>query len=150
MFKKLSRPSWHSMADEELQREKMKEKRQKILEKKNRKKGIRFLVKGIQPVDLLILGKYRRQNNGSYIKKIDNVHRYHAYVVSIDEIEIHTDVVKTSDKGVWHVATELLVPIEIKRLKKFMPVVVRMKSKYPTQTLRHDLMKKAISRLKNK
>lgn len=131
---------WASLYDDE-QKKKAFEK--KLIKKK--RLGITFKVKGISPHELLNKAKYSIQNNGGYIRHFTPIQRFHAYIVSTDAIELHTDkVILGKEVGIWHVSSIDMVTKEIRQLKSLFPTKVKGKN----ITLKHDLMKKAFEELR--
>lgn len=136
------------------------EKQQKRIEREERKaklkgnRGLKLKVEGLSTEDLLLKAGYNIRLNGSYIRFFDGTpmntipcYRYHAYVISLDTISIHTDyIVKRADGITYHVASEYMVPKEIARLKVFLP----MKRRKKDIVLDSKTMKKALEELKNK
>ncbi len=106
-----------SMWDEE------KEKRKKIRRKalKKAKKGRIMDFGGINPGSLLLKGGYKLFRNGSYVKNINSKVRFHAYIISDTQVEVHKDTVESNKVGVWHKASDDGVPKELRRLRHFVP-----------------------------
>ena len=100
--------------------------------KKPKISGKQITVTDMTPAELLLKGGYKVWPRG-YIKEIDETHRYHAFIIAENKIELHTDLFKPhSNKHIYHVASTYLCAEERQRLRKFMPPIpikVRPKSK---------------------
>lgn len=109
-------------------------------------------VKNILPTDLLIKAGYRERDNGGFTKVIDSTYRYHAYILDIFRIEIHTDKVKFKDGKWFHIASTYLVKEEKKRLRKFIPLIgadeAVKRKRYKTEVLPRDKMLEALAKIK--
>lgn len=116
---------WDSLFDEEKRQRKEQYRRKSRLFEKRRHKGKIIHVSGVSPHRALAHGGYVPQRNGSFVKKIDDKNRFHAYIIGENEVEIHTDTVRMDNLGVWHVAGDKQVPKEIKRLQRIMPFFFR-------------------------
>lgn len=159
-----------TMWDQERKEERIiKQKEKKALlaqikKERAKHKGIGFLVSGIKPEKLLLKAGYKFRINGGYIRNFspldlednlcNDVYRYHAYILNEgNAIEIHTDKIKErKDKSIYHIASEYMVPREVRRLKELMPVTIEIsrKNKVKSITLKQDLMRQVLQELKER
>lgn len=88
--------------------------------KKPKVSGKKIKVIGMSADELLLKGGYKKHIRG-YTRPLDNTHRYHAFVLPENKIEIHTDLFKPTEKHTYHVASTHQTAEERKRLKNLLP-----------------------------
>lgn len=85
----------------------------------------------MSPIELLVRADYIMLPTGGFFKEIDPTHRYHAYIVGEDKIELHTDLIKVhpKNKHKYHVASTYLGVPEKRRLREIDPVPEQVSKK---------------------
>ena len=83
-------------------------------------RGIKINPRGADPETILVSAGYRRNGNRGWVRWIDPLHRFHAYVLTTGKLMIHCDLIK---KG-KHIASEEGCKEEKARIKKnFIPLM---------------------------
>ena len=103
------------------------------------------------PLELLVKADYIMLPTGGFFKMIDETHRYHAYIVDENKIELHTDLIKKHPVSghSYHVSTTYLALPEKRRLRLIdpVPISVSKKKKWVDPTP-PDVKRKALDELK--